>query len=169
MPPKASAKRTARKTEAISGLDVDALLKKPQHKRTKLDPKNAVADFIHMVDTAESDNVFEQAASQMGQVICNLIADSLADFHYERAVECMGVFRDQMNNVEEPGHYNNFLKGFKKKILSGELGGDRREFWHRVKVTRLGLIDDRMSNASNVSTTEAEEVGWSGCIVRRLC
>lgn len=150
----------------MSGLDVDALLKQPQHKRTKLDPKNAVADFTHMVDTAESDTIFEQAALQMGQIICNLVADSLADFHYERVVECMGVFRDQMNSVEEPSHYNNFLKSFKKKILSGELGGDRREFWYRVKEARLGLIDDRMSNASKISTTEAEEVNWSGYIVR---
>ena len=168
MPPKANAKRTKQKTQAVSGLDVDALLKQPQHKRTKLDPRNAVADFTHMVDTAESDTVFEQAASQMGQIICSLITDSLADFHYERAVECMGVFRDQMNSVEEPSHYNNFLKRFKKKVFSGELGGDRREFWYRVKGARLGLIDDRMSSASNVSTAEAEEVNRSGYVVRNI-
>ena len=44
--------------------------------------------------------------------------------------------------------------------LSGELGGDRRELWWQMKGAKasLGLIDQSVSEPSNITPEEAAEV-----------
>ncbi|KAI0128857.1 Ku70/Ku80 N-terminal alpha/beta domain-containing protein [Xylariales sp. AK1849] len=158
VPQKATGRKRARQVaKPISGLDVDALLKLPGNKRTKIDPSNAIPNFKQMIESAEDESIFGEAAKQMGQIIRQLITDSFGDKNFDRAVENLGVLREQMINIEEPGHYNSFIKDLKKKLLSGELGGDRRELWWQVKGARLGLIDDKASEVSKVTPEEAAE------------
>ncbi|ORY70158.1 putative Ku family DNA helicase [Pseudomassariella vexata] len=157
VPPKAKGKRQRDAIKPISGLDVDALLQTPENKRTKIDPNNAVPEFKQMVDNAEDIKTFEEATKQIGHIIRQLITDSLGDVNYDRAIEVMGVLRESLINIEEPGFYNSFIKDLKKRLLSGELGGDRRELWWQVKGAKLGLIDQNMSDVSKVTPEEVAE------------
>ncbi|KAK9795785.1 hypothetical protein SCARD494_04756 [Seiridium cardinale] len=159
VPPKAGWKRgRRRKALPISGLDVDALLGGSSNKRTKLDPDNAIPSFKQLMDTSEEETVFIEAAKQMGGVIRQIITDSFGDRNFDRAVENMGVFRDYMINYEEPKLYNDFIVDFKKRLLSGSLGGERREFWFQgVKKHKLGLVDKTASEESKITPEEATE------------
>ncbi|KAI0883641.1 ATP-dependent DNA helicase II subunit 2 [Annulohypoxylon maeteangense] len=160
VPPKAKSRREkGNKPEPISGLDVDALLNQPQNKRHKIDPKNAIPEFKQMVEYASEESEIEGASKQMGSIIRSLISNSLGDSGYDRAVENLAVFRDTMVKWEMPAIYNSFLRDLKKRLLSGELGGDRRELWWQMKGARsaLGLIDQNISEPSKVTPEEAME------------
>ncbi|KAI1772362.1 ATP-dependent DNA helicase II subunit 2 [Hypoxylon cercidicola] len=160
VPPKAKGRRDkGDKSQPISGLDVDALLNQPQNKRKKIEPDNAIPGFKQMVEYASEESEIEDAAKQMGSIIRSLITNSLGDSGYDRAIENLGVFRDTMVRWEMPALYNSFLTDFKKRLLSGELGGDRRELWWQMKGARgaLGLIDQSVSEPSKVTSEEAAE------------
>ncbi|OTB08356.1 hypothetical protein M426DRAFT_316979 [Hypoxylon sp. CI-4A] len=160
VPPKAKGRREkGHKPQPISGLDVDALLSQPENKRKKIDSNNTIPEFKQMVEYASEESEIEDAARQMGSIIRSLITNSLGDSGYDRAIEDLGVFRDTMVKWEMPALYNSFLRDFKKRLLSGELGGDRRELWWQMKGARakLGLIDTNVSEPSEVSPEEAIE------------
>lgn len=161
VPPKAKGRREkGAKPEPISGLDIDALLNQPQNKRKKIDSENAIPEFKQMVEYANEESEIESAAKQMGTIIRSLITNSLGDSGYDRAIENLGVFRDTMVKWEMPALYNSFLKDLKNRLLSGELGGDRRELWWQMKGAKasLGLIDQSLSEPSNITPEEAAEV-----------
>ncbi|KAI0901441.1 ATP-dependent DNA helicase II subunit 2 [Annulohypoxylon nitens] len=158
VPPKAKSRREkGNKPEPISGLDVDALLNQPQNKRKTIDPKNAIPEFKRMVEYASEESEIEDAAKQMGGIIRSLISDAFGNNKYDQAVEYLGVFRDTMVRWEMPELYNSFLRDIKPRMLSSELGGDRRELWWQMKGARatLGLIDQSTSEPSKVTTEEA--------------
>lgn len=161
VPPKAKGRRVKGEQNTrkpISGLDVDALLREPGNKRTKVDPDNVIPSFKQMMDTSEDESIFSEAANQIGEVIRELVTESFGDLNFDRATENLGVFREYMVNFEEPQLYNDFLKDFKKRLFSGTLGGDRREFWFtNVRRPRLGLIDSAESDVSKVTPEEASE------------
>jgi ATP-dependent DNA helicase 2 subunit 2 len=140
----------------ISGLDVDALL--GREKKGKISPDNAVPDFKNALETADSEEALEDASKQMGGIIRTLITDSFGDSKYAQAMECLGVMREELINMEEPKLFNSFVRDLKNKLLSGTLGGDRREFWFKVRWSKLGLIDDQVSEPSDVKPEEAAEV-----------
>ncbi|KAI4591622.1 ATP-dependent DNA helicase II subunit 2 [Pestalotiopsis sp. 9143b] len=161
VPPKAKGRRVKGEQNTrkpISGLDVDALLREPGKKRTKVDPDNVIPSFKQMMDTSEDESVFSEAAKQIGEVIRELVTESFGDLNFDRATENLGVFRQYMVNFEEPQLYNDFLKDFKKRLFSGTLGGDRREFWFtNVRKPKLGLIDSVESDVSKITPEEASE------------
>ncbi|KAK8126710.1 ATP-dependent DNA helicase II subunit 2 [Apiospora kogelbergensis] len=157
VPPKATGKFKRDKVVPRSGLDIDALLKQPEHKRAKIDSNNAIPEFRQILDTSDNENVVKDAAKQMGQVIRDLISDSMGDLNYDRAIEDLGVFREGMVDFELPDVFNAYLLDLKKKILSGELGGDRRELWWMLKGKGLGLIDNSTAESSTVTPEEAAE------------
>lgn len=159
VPPKVRGKRDRadRGVKPISGLDVAALLKQDPA-RKKLDPSNAVPEFKQMIEVSESMSQVEDAAKQMGNVIRDLITDSLGNSGYDQAIEDLGVFRAEMIDMMEPDFYNAFVTDLKKRLLAGELGGDRRELWWQMKGARLGLIDETQSETSKVTPAEAADV-----------
>ncbi|KAI1500683.1 putative Ku family DNA helicase [Biscogniauxia marginata] len=158
VPPKAKGrKEKGDKPKPISGLDIDALLNQPGNKRTKIEPDNAIPQFKQMVDYAEDDSVFEDAAKQMGNIIRSLITNSLGDSGYDRAIENLGEFRQAMINNEVSHLYNSFIRDLKKRLLSGELGGDRRELWWQIKGAKLGLIDNHPVTGVESSKVTPEE------------
>ena len=94
----------------------------------------------------------------MGAIVRTLITDSFGDSKYAQAVECLGVMREEIINLEEPGLFNTFVRDLKKQLLAGALGGDRRDFWFKVRWSRLGLIDQKQSEVSDVTKEDVDEV-----------
>lgn len=95
----------------------------------------------------------------MGKIIEDQITYSLGDANYDRVIEELGTVREELEDYEEPGAYNDLIRKLKGKILDeGSLGGDRRELWWLVRRSKLGLIDNKASEVSNVSEEEAVEV-----------
>ena len=158
VPPKAKGKRRREPVKPISGLDVDALL--GEEKKEKISPDNAVPDFKHALEIADSEEALEDAAKQMGEIIRTLVTDSFGDSKYAQAIECSGVMREELINMDEPKLFNNFVRDLKKKLLSGTLGGDRRDFWFKLRWSKLGLIDSEQSEPSDVTPEEAVEVSF---------
>lgn len=156
MPPKAKGRRRREAVKPISGLDVDALL--GEKTKGQVSRENPIPDFKRALASTEEVGEIEDAAKQMGSIVRSLVTDSFGDSKYAQAVECMGVMREELTNLEEPGVYNSFVRDLKKASLSGALGGDRRDFWFAVRGSRLGLIDREQSEVSDVSSEQAEEV-----------
>jgi ATP-dependent DNA helicase 2 subunit 2 len=138
---------------------VDALLS--GDKKEKISADNAIPEFKQALGSSEEVEQIEDAAKQMGSIVKTLVTDSFGDSKYERAMECIGVMREELISLEEPGLYNNFVRDMKKGLLSGALGGDRRDFWFKLRWSRRGVIDQGQSEFSNVTPEQAEEVSLS--------
>lgn len=162
VPPKAKGKRQRETVKPISGLDVDALL--GGEKKEEISPENAIPDFKRALNSSEEVEQIADATKQMGAIVQSLITDSFGDNKYAQAMESIGVMREELINLEEPGHYNEFVRDLKKKLLSGTLGGDRRDFWFKMRWAKLGLIIQSQSEASTITLEEADEVsGAADC------
>ena len=140
----------------MSGLDVDELL--GRNKKVKISRENAIPDFRQMLDNAEDPNAIQDAANQLSSIIEAQIKDSFGDNGYGPALEELRVLREELTEMEEPGIYNEFITGLRRKLLAEELGGDRREMWWEIRKTRLGLIDKKASPQSDITEEEAKQV-----------
>lgn len=157
VPPKVKGRKRDREAEKpLSGLDVDELLHR--EKRAKISPDNAIPEFKQMLASAENIEAVGDAVKQMSAIIENQIRHSLGDANYDRVIEELGVMRDELVGYEEPVLYNNLIRQLKDKILKEELGGDRRVLWWLIKRSRVGLIDNKLSERSEVTEEEAREV-----------
>ncbi|KAI9679822.1 MAG: ATP-dependent DNA helicase II subunit 2 [Caeruleum heppii] len=157
VPPKQKGrKRNRDQPKPLSGLNVDELL--GRQKRTKIAADNAIPEFKQMLATTEDPNAIEDAAKQMSGIITAQIKNSFGDIAYARAVEALSVMREELTGLEEPAIYNVFIKDLKRKLLAGELGGNRREMWWELRKSRLGLIDKKQSSLSEVTEEEGKEV-----------
>ncbi|CAH0016518.1 unnamed protein product [Clonostachys rhizophaga] len=154
LPPKAKGKRRRDAVKPISGLDVDALL---GDDKGTISPENPVPDFKNAIGTTESESEIEDAAKQMGDIIRSLVTESFGDSKYDQAMECIGVMREELINIEEPKFFNSFIRNFKKALLSGTLGGDRRDFWFKIRYGKLGLIDKTQADTSDVTLDDADQ------------
>ena len=157
VPPKQKGRKRDRDGEKpLSGLDVEQLL--GREKRIKISAENAIPEFKQLLATTENSDAIQQASKQMEAIIENYIQYSTGDSGYGRAVEAIRVMREELNDFEEPGLYNEFIRQLKKKILDGDLGGERREMWWRVRSNRLGLLDKKSNPLSDVSEEDAKNV-----------
>ncbi|MCJ1314220.1 ATP-dependent DNA helicase II subunit 2 [Agyrium rufum] len=174
VPPKLAGRKRGRDSiKPISGIDVEKLLAQPgpssasngsastsshqaQAKPT-ISPDNAIPTFRQALDRAESVEAIHDAAAQLGRIIEARIRDSFGDQKYARAIEEMGVLRQEMIEMEEPGQWNGFLRGLKGKVLGEDLGGERREVWWGIRRARLGLVTGREAPQSKVTEEEARE------------
>jgi ATP-dependent DNA helicase 2 subunit 2 len=141
-------------------LDVDALLNQ-EPKRANISPDNAIPEFKQMLSRAENIETINGAVKQLCAIIESQIKNSLGDANYDRVVEELGTLRDELVDYEEPALYNDFLRSLKSKMLLEELGGDRRELWWLLRRSKIGLIDRKASDRSEVSEEEAKEVSKS--------
>ena len=164
VPPRAKGRKHHRPTdEPLSGLDVDALLgaeNRRTPKSTKISRDNAIPEFKQLLASTEDAAAIKDVAAQMGDIIRTHIRYSIGDSGYGRAIEAMRVMREEMLELEEPEVWNDFIKALKRDLIrSAEcLGGERREMWWLARGNRLGLIDKRASDVSDVSEEEAREV-----------
>lgn len=156
MPPKARSRKFRRDApKPLSGLDVNALLQ-TKEKRKRISPENAIPEYKQLLDTAESVDSMRDASDQLATIIEDYIRHSVGDSGYGRAIEAIRIMREEMVDLEEPSIYNNFLQRLKGEILSGELGGERKELWWQVRVTRLGPIQKRECHTSDVDEEGAK-------------
>lgn len=49
--------------------------------------------------------------------------------------------RRELIDLEEVGMWNEWVRELRKKVLGGDLGGDRKELWREVGRNRVGLVD----------------------------
>lgn len=152
-----AARREAEKP--LSGLDVDALLAPAGGAAKRLvavSAQNAIPEFKQVLQTTEDEaDIFEAVRLMQGHVE-GYISQSFGDSGYGRALEALGVVRQEMVELEYPDVYNKMLKEIKGKILGDELGSERREMWGQIKKSKLGLIDKNLSEHSNVTEEEAQ-------------
>lgn len=143
VPPKARGKRWNRKetSKPLSDLDVAALLAHdPARKGKRIDPKNAIPEFMQMVEAADGLEQIEDACKQLKFVIFDWIKHSVGGSAYGRAIEGVRVMRETCEEYEHPMPYHAFLTELKQKVLGGELGGDRKEMWYTVRVNKMRPI-----------------------------
>ncbi|KAF2635688.1 SPOC domain-like protein [Massarina eburnea CBS 473.64] len=158
VPPKTKGRGKRSRADAekpLSGLDVDALLGNP--KRVKIDATNLIPSFKRAINATDDLDAIQEAADAMAAAIRKLVKNSVGDSAYGRALEAMRVMRDEMTEMEEPEMWNSFVRVLKKELLGGELGGDRREMWWKVRGSRYGLVDRKKCFASGVTEDEARE------------
>ncbi|KAK2802621.1 ATP-dependent DNA helicase II subunit 2 [Onygenales sp. PD_10] len=156
VPPKPKGRKRERETDKpISGLDVEELLH--TEKRAKISADNAIPEFKQALVTSQDLDAVKDAVKQMSIIIENQIRHSLGDANYDRAIEGLGTMKEELVAFEEPGLYNEFIRGLKGKILGDQLGGDRREMWWYIRKSRVGLIDKKLSEFSEVTEEEAKK------------
>jgi ATP-dependent DNA helicase 2 subunit 2 len=154
VPPKVKGRKRNREMDKpLSGLNVEDLFK--TEKRTKIDPENAIPEFKQTLAMTDSLDAVKDAMKQMSAIVEDRIRHSFGDSAYARAVEELGVMRQEMIDLEEPGLYNDMLRELKRKIMAEELGGNRKEMWWFVRKSRVGLIEKKASQVSDVTEEEA--------------
>ncbi|OAX83857.1 ATP-dependent DNA helicase II subunit 2 [Emergomyces africanus] len=157
VPPKAKGRKRDRDTDKpLSGLNVEELLQ--TEKRVKISVDNAIPEFKQSLVSSRDLDAVKDAVKQMSTIIENQIRHSLGDANYDRAVEGLGTMKEELVAFEEPGLYNDFIRSLKAKVLGNNLGGDRREMWWYIRKNRLGLIDKKLSELSDVTEEEARAV-----------
>lgn len=157
VPPKQKGRKRTREFEKpLSGLNVEELL--GREKRVKLSAENAIPEFKQALNTTDSVEDIKNIANQFSVIIQDYIRHSMGDSGYQRAVEAIRVMKEEMLELEEPGVYNDFMRELKKKIIAEELGGDRKEMWYKIRVNKLGLIDNRATDLSDVTEDDAKKV-----------
>lgn len=159
VPPKARGKRGRRGQDApkpLSDLDVGALLAQdPKRKQRKIDVKNAIPEFKQLLAQMETLEDITNAANQMKRIVFDWIRHSVGGSGYGKAVEAVRVMREEILDMEEPKPFNDFLRELKDSIVKEELGGERRDMWFLVRANRLGLIQKRECEASDIDEDTA--------------
>ena len=162
VPPKVKGRGKRQPMAPLSNLPIDELLK--SRRRDKISSGNSIAEFRQMLDHADgTDNttLLRDAAKQMGDIVRGLIrkhaVGATAGTIDEQVLENIRVFRHEMIEYEEPELYNKFIRSLKKDILSGNLGENLKELWFKVKAAKLGLIDNYISEKSEVLAAEATD------------
>lgn len=85
----------------------------------------------------------------------NLITSSLGDANYLRAIEILGTVREECVELEEVEGWNEGVRKLKEKCF--EEADQRREMWLLIRRARLGLIEKREVDVSEVEEKEAKE------------
>lgn len=156
VPPRQKGRKRTREFEKpLSGLNVEELL--GREKRAKLSAENAIPEFKQALNTTDSVEDIKNIANQFSVIIQDYIRHSMGDSGYQRAVEAIRVMKEEMLELEEPGVYNDFMRELKKKIIAEELGGERKEMWYKIRVNKLGLIDNRATDLSDVTEEDAKK------------
>lgn len=157
VPPKQKGrKRTRDVDKPLSGLNIEELLGK--EKRSKINADNAIPEFKQILSTTEDLSQIRDAVKQMAVIVQTYIRHSVGTSAYARAVEAIRVMKEEMVEFELPDLFNDFIRDLKKQIMAGELGGDRSEMWYNIRVNKLGLIDKKLSELSDVTPEEAKTV-----------
>ncbi|KAI5304600.1 ATP-dependent DNA helicase II subunit 2 [Ascosphaera pollenicola] len=149
VPPRTKGRKREREAEKpLSGLDVESLLGKRQK---KLDPNNAIPEYIRSLFNAPDTSTFKEATDEFATIIENRIRTSLGDQNYERAIEELAVMRKELIEYEEPDLYNETIYRLIEKIDGEQLNGDRKEMAYLIRKNKLGSIEADETGLSNVS------------------
>ncbi|KAL3423672.1 ku family dna [Phlyctema vagabunda] len=154
--PKVKGKRRKEHVAPLSGLDIDSLL--GREKRQRISAENAIPEFKQLLASSDSDEVLEGAIDQMASIVRTLITKSTGDSNDDRVSENMKIMRKESIAFDLVEKYNDFVSDLKSRLVKGDLGGDRREFWYKiVRGHKLGLIDKATTSTSTVSEDEVRQ------------
>ena len=131
-------------------------------KKVRIDPENAIPDFKKYLLYSDDPNRLKDGAAQLSNIIENRVRESFGDMNYMRCVEEMTVFRDEMEEYEEVGVWNDWAKRFKKKLFDEELGGPRLEMWVAMRKAHLGLWDKSHGKGGVAKEEAAAFLTWGG-------
>ena len=169
VPPKVKGRRRYRDLEKpISGLNVDELFKKEN--RTTISPDNAIPEFKQIFDSPDEMDKIKSAVKQMSVIIEEWIRSSFGDKNYDRALEALGVMKGELYELEMSQLYNDVLRQLKKKVSAEELGGNRKDFWYKLRIAirdtdqedrSLGLIYKSEHQESADVTKEEADALWA--------
>ncbi|KIV78563.1 hypothetical protein PV11_06207 [Exophiala sideris] len=155
VPSKAKGRRRYREAEKpISGLNVQELFSKED--RHNISPNNAVAEFRQMMREEGDMDRTKNIVQQMSAIIQEHVRTSYGEANYNRVLEELGLLREEMLGLEEPGLYNDVLRQLKKRLVAKELGGDRAKLGYLIRKHKLSLIDNETSEFSDVSPADAD-------------
>lgn len=166
VPPPARGKRFGRgkkePPKPISSLDVDDLLRQDEHRSKKrIDPQNAIPEFKQVLHAASGDDVdidaVHDACQQLQAIVHSLIKTSVGHTKYKQSLELIRIMREECYDKGVEETFNDFMRDLKKKLLGGELDGNRDEMWHEIRKDRQGLIVKTDDNPGGASKQEAEE------------
>ena len=122
-----------------------------------ISPANAIPELRQALANPSGPDAIPTALQQMGAIIESRVRDSFGGAEYERAVEELGALREEMVALEEWERFNGWVRGFRERLLGEEVGGDRREFWWRVRRAKWGLISREEVEQSPVTEQEQRE------------
>ena len=123
------------------GLDIDAIMRDSEAAQTcRLTRVNPIPGFKQYLIYSHDPERWEIATAQFGEIIENRVRESFGGISYNRALEEMGVFREEAEEMQRADTWNAWLRQFKIKLVQEELGGDRAEFWYEVRKEKLGLV-----------------------------
>jgi ATP-dependent DNA helicase 2 subunit 2 len=106
--------------------------------RTRIDPRNAIAEFKQQLNKATSRDIPE-IAQQMEAIIETTIRESIGNLNYGRALNYIQAFHDGMEEMEEPEMYNAWAASLKKKIMEGRMNGERSEMWLKIAARKFDV------------------------------
>jgi ATP-dependent DNA helicase 2 subunit 2 len=124
--------------------------------RTRIDPRNAIPEFKQMMNKATSRDI-PDLAQQMQAIIETTIRESVGNLNYTRALNIIAAFREGMEEMEEPGMYNQWAASLKTKIMDGQLNGERSEMWLKIAAGKLDVAVQLFDDTSSAPT--ADEAG----------
>lgn len=166
MPPPARGKRFGRgkkePPKPISSLDVDDLLRQDEHRSKKrIDPKNAVPEFKQVLHAASGDmtdiDAVRDACQQLQEIIHTLIKTSVGTMKNKQSLELIRIMREECYDKGVEEIFNDFIRDLKKKLLDGELNGDRTDMWFDIRRDKQGLILKTDDNPGGASKEEVDE------------
>ena len=125
----------------------------------RVDPENAISSFKMMLahPQAGHEDTINEAAAQLGTVIEKQLRKRFGATVVDQVLEKMGVFRTEMEGLDAAEPWNAWLRGLKKKLFDGDLGGDGHEIMWQIRVHGLGLLHAGVLENSDVSEAEARE------------
>jgi len=166
VPPPARGKRFGRgkkePPKPISSLDVDDLLRQDEHRSKKrIDPKNAVPEFKQVLHAASGDmtdiDAVRDACQQLQEIIHTLIKTSVGTMKNKQSLELIRIMREECYDKGVEEIFNDFIRDLKKKLLDGELNGDRTDMWFDIRRDKQGLILKTDDNPGGASKEEVDE------------
>ena len=134
------------------------MLKDPGQKRDRISADNPIPEFKQMLDRNRDPDGLKDAAAQFGAVIEKHVQESVGAAAYGRVMEELGVLRQELEELEEAGMWNEWLRDFKEKLFGEKLGGNRKELWWEIRTRRYGLVvKSRKNEESKVDEEEARK------------
>ncbi|KAL9087556.1 MAG: hypothetical protein Q9159_003572 [Coniocarpon cinnabarinum] len=162
VPPKSMSRRNFRgkkdQEAPRSGLDVTALLgERSAANQRRISPQNAIPEFKQMMDGAEDIETVRDGVKQFGDIIRQWITQSMGDSNYGRVLEGIGLMRRECIELEEAGTFNDLMRDLKQELFEEKLGGDRRELWWQLRISKLSLIEKGAAPEGGVEEDEARQ------------
>ncbi|KAA6406463.1 MAG: ATP-dependent DNA helicase II subunit 2 [Lasallia pustulata] len=107
-----------------------------------------IAQVEHYLEATEDPDGISIAANAFGVMVLAYILPSVSASAFEDILTGILLFRNTMDEMEEPDMWNVWVRSLKWKVRSDELGGIGRALWEAMKENGLGLLVGGWNGAS---------------------